>query len=75
MKSFTQSVTSQVLDIDLRKNERLRIGRTPDELRQYADSLFPTLLTPDEKSKLVQTVMRTESSFTHLEEIVLKLYH
>lgn len=55
--------------------ERLRIGRTAYELHQYVDKLFPTLLTPDNKSELVETVMKTESSFTHLEEMIFKLYH
>jgi hypothetical protein len=55
--------------------ERLRTGRTAYELRQYVDKLFPILLTPDNKSELVETVMKTESSFTHLEEMIFKLYH
>ena len=55
--------------------ERLRIGRTAYELSQYVDKLFPTLLTPDNKNELVETVMKTESSFTHLEEMIFKLYH
>ena len=65
------STTSQILD---RRNERLRIGRTADELREYLDKFFDSL-TPDNKNELVQTVMITESSFTHLEEMVFKLYH
>jgi len=72
MKSDTQATTSS---IDLRRNERLRVGRTSDELRQYADELFPTLLTPEEKSDLVQKAMTTEPSFTHLEELIFELYH
>ena len=72
MKSNTESTTSS---IDLRRNERLRVGRTSDELRQYADKLFPILLTPEEKSDLVQKAMTTEPSFTHLEELIFKLYH
>jgi len=71
MKSNTQSTTS----IELRRNDRLRVGRTSDELRQYADELFPTLLTPEEKSDLVQKAMTTEPSFTHLEELIFELYH
>jgi hypothetical protein len=59
----------------LRRNDRLRVGRTSDELRQYADELFPTLLTPEEKSDLVQKAMTTEPSFTHLEELIFELYH
>lgn len=74
MNSIEQSTTaSQVLDG--RRNERLRIGRTADELREYLDKFFPTSLTPDNKKELVQKVMTTESSFTCLEEMVFKLYH
>jgi hypothetical protein len=65
------STPSQILD---RRNERLRIGRTADELREYLDKFFDSL-TPANKNELVQTVMTTESSFTHLEEMVFKLYH
>jgi hypothetical protein len=73
MNSITQFATaSQVLDG--RRNERLRIGRTADELREYLDKFF-TSLTPDNKSELVQIVTTRESSFTHLEEMVFKLYH
>jgi hypothetical protein len=70
MNSITTE--SQVLD---RRNERLRIGRTADELHEYLDTFFPTSLTPDNKRELVQTVMTTESSYTHLEEMIFKLYH
>ena len=73
MNSIEQSTTtSQVLDG--RRNERLRIGRTSDELHEYLDKFFPSL-TPDNKSELVQIVTTRESSFTHLEEMVFKLYH
>jgi len=73
MSSVTKFPTpSQILD---RRNERLRIGRTADELREYLDKFVSTSLTPDNKRELVQTVMTTESSFTHLEEMVFKLYH
>ena len=73
MNSIEQSTTtSQVLDG--RRNERLRIGRTSDELHEYLDKFFPSL-TRDNKRDLVQTVMKRESSFTHLEEMVFKLYH
>ena len=65
------SITSQILD---KRNERLRVGRTADELREYLDKFFNSL-APDNKNELVQTVMTTESSFTHLEEMVFKLYH
>ena len=74
MKSNTQS-TNQIIDIELRRNERLRVGRTSDELRQYIDEFFPTVLTPEEKSDLVQKAMTTEPSFTHLEELIFELYH
>lgn len=75
MNSITKSATStQIIDINSRRNERLRIGRTADELREYLDKFFDSL-TPDNKNDLVQTVMTTESSFTHLEEMVFKLYH
>jgi hypothetical protein len=75
MNSITQSATaSQVLDIDSRRNKRLSIGRTSDELHEYLDKFFPSL-TRDNKRDLVQTVMKRESSFTHLEEMVFKLYH
>jgi hypothetical protein len=57
------------------QEERLFIGRSADELRQYVDKFFPTVLTPDNKSELVEMVMKTESSFTHLEEMIFKLYH
>jgi len=70
MNSIT--TTSQVLD---KRNERLRIGRTANELREYLDKFVSTSLTPDNKRELIQTVMTTESSFTHLEEMVFKLYH
>ncbi len=70
-----KSNTSQILDIDLRRNERLRVGRASDELRKYVDELFPTLLTHEEKSDLVQKAMTTEPSFTHLEELIFELYH
>ena len=77
MKSITQSATSssQILDIDLRRNERLRVGRNVSELRQYVEEKFPNLLTPEEKSDLVQKAMTTEPSFTHLEELIFELYH
>ena len=76
MSSNTQSATStQILDIDLRRNERLRVGRTSDELRQYVDKMFPTSLTPEEKNDLIQKAMTTEPSFTHLEELIFELYH
>lgn len=77
MKSITQSATSssQILDIDLRRNERLRVGRNVSELRQYVEEKFPNLLTPEEKSDLVQKAMTTETSFTHLEELIFELYH
>lgn len=77
MNSITQSATSstQILDIDLRRNERLRVGRTSDELRQYVDKIFPTSLTPEEKNDLIQKAMTTEPSFTHLEELIFELYH
>ena len=76
MNSNTQSATStQILDIDLRRNERLRVGRTSDELRQYVDKMFPTSLTPEEKNDLIQKAMTTEPSFTHLEELIFELYH
>ena len=76
MKSITQSATStQILDIDLRRNERLRVGRNASELRQYVEEKFPNLLTPEEKSDLVQKAMTTETSFTHLEELIFELYH
>jgi len=68
------SITSQILNVDSRRNERLRVGRTADELREYLDKFFNSL-TPDNKNELVQTVMMTESSFTHLEEMVFKLFH
>ena len=66
------SITSQILNVDSRRNERLRVGRTADELREYLDKFFNSL-TPDNKNELVQTEMMTESSFTHLEEMVFKL--
>ena len=76
MNSNIQSATStQILDIDLRRNERLRVGRTSYELRQYVDKIFPTSLTPEEKNDLIQKAMTTESSFTHLEELIFELYH
>ena len=74
MKSNAQS-TNQILDIELRRNERLRVGRTSHELRQYIDEFFPTVLTPEERSDLVQKAMTSERSFTHLEELIFELYH
>jgi hypothetical protein len=55
--------------------ERLQIERTADELRQYLDKLYPTLLTPDQKSEVIKSTMSSESSFTHLEQLVFELYH
>ena len=60
---------------EMRRNERLQIERTADELRQYLDKLYPTLLTPDQKSEVIKATMSSESSFTHLEELVFKIYH
>lgn len=70
-----KSNTNQILDIDLRRNKRLRVGRTSDELRRYVDELFPTVLTPEEKSDLIQKAMTTEPSFTNLEKLIFELYH
>jgi hypothetical protein len=72
MKSNTESTTSS---IELRRNERLRVGRTSDELRRYVDDLFSTVLTPEEKSDLIQKAMTTEPSFTNLEQLIFELYH
>jgi hypothetical protein len=72
MKSNTESTTSS---IELRRNERLRVGRTSDELRRYVDDLFTTVLTPEEKSDLIQKAMTTEPSFTNLEQLIFELYH
>lgn len=72
MKSNTESTTSS---IELKRNERLRVGRTSDELRRYVDELFPTVLTPEEKSDLIQKAMTTEPSFTNLEQLIFELYH
>jgi hypothetical protein len=58
-----------------RQNERLQIERTPYELRQYLDKLYPTLLTPEQKSKVIKAAMSSESSFTHVEELVFEFYH
>jgi hypothetical protein len=68
------SFSNQILDFESRRNERLRLGRTADDLLEYLDKFFPSL-TPDNKRDLVTKVMKRESSFTHLEEMVFKLYH
>lgn len=58
-----------------RQEERLRKGRGSDELREYLDNLYPTVLSAEEKNELVQLSIKSESSFTHLEELVFNLYH
>ena len=58
-----------------RQEERLRKGRGLDELREYLDILYPTVLSVEEKNELVQLTIKSESSFTHLEELVFNLYH
>ena len=58
-----------------RQEERLRKGRGLDELREYLDILYPTVLSVEEKNELVQLTIKSESSFTHLEERVFNLYH
>jgi hypothetical protein len=72
MKSNTESTSSS---IELRRNERLRVGRTSDELRKYVDEFFPTVLNSEQRSDLVQIAMTTESSFTNLEQLIFELYH
>jgi len=58
-----------------RQEERLRKGRGLDELREYLDILYPTVLSVEEKNELVQLTIKSESSFTHLEELVFNLHH
>jgi hypothetical protein len=72
MKSNTQSTSSSSQIID--RNESFYVGSTSDVLRQYVDKIFPTLLTFEEKSDLVQKAMTTEPSFIHLEDLIFELY-
>ena len=39
------SISNQILDFESRRKERLRLGRTADELLEYLDKFFPSLLT------------------------------
>jgi hypothetical protein len=58
-----------------RREERLRKGRTSDELREYLDNFVTTSLSAEQKNELVKLTIKSESSFTHLEELVFNLYH
>ena len=65
-------------ELMLRRSERLRTGRTAEELRQHLDDAYPTysaLLSPYEKNELVRETLRTEASFTRLQEIFLRFHH
>jgi hypothetical protein len=64
-----------VLNIEESRQNRLRIGRTFSELCQYIDELYPTVLTPAQKNKVIQATINSESSFTRIEELVLQFYH
>jgi len=57
------------------QEERLRKGRGSDELRKYLDNFYPTVLSAEQRNELVQLTIKSESSFTHLEELVFNLYH
>lgn len=62
----------------MRRSERLRTGRTAEELRQHLDDAYPTysaLLSPDEKNELIRETLRSEASFMRLQEIFLRFHH
>ena len=67
--------TINVLNIEESRHNRLRIGRTFSELSQYLDNLYPTALTPVQKNEVIQATIKSESSFTRIEELVLQFYH
>ncbi len=62
-------------ELELRRVERLRTGRTAKELRQHLEDAYPNLLTPCEKNKLIRDTLGTESSFTRLQELFLQFHH
>lgn len=62
-------------DLELRRGERLRTGRTAKELRQHLEDAYPNLLTTCEKNNLIRETLRSESSFTRLQELFLQFHH
>lgn len=65
-------------ELMMRRSERLRTGRTAEELRQHLDDAYPTysaLLSPDEKNELIRETLRSEASFMRLQEIFLRFHH
>jgi len=59
----------------MNSQERLQKNRTVQELCKYIDELYPTILSSEEKNKVVQAATLSESSFTRLEELVFEYYH
>ena len=59
----------------MNSQERLQNGRTVQELCKYVDDLFPTILSSEEKNKVVEAATRSECSFTRIEELVFEYYH
>lgn len=59
----------------MNSKERLQKGRTVQELRKYVDDLYPTILSSEEKNKVVEAARRSECSFTQLEELIFEYYH
>lgn len=59
----------------MNSQERLQKNRTVQELCKYIDELYPTILSSEEKNKVVEDATKSECSFTRLEELVFKYYH
>ena len=59
----------------MNSQERLQKNRTVQELRKYVDDLYPTILSSEQKNKVVEAATLSESSFTRLEELVFEYYH
>lgn len=59
----------------MNSQERLQNRRTVQELCKYVDDLFPTVLSSEEKNKVVEAATRSECSFTRIEELVFEYYH
>jgi hypothetical protein len=73
--SLSAEQKNELVQREERREERLRKGRTLDELREYLDNFVNTSLSAEQKNELVQLTINSESSFTHLEELVFNLYH
>ena len=59
----------------MNSQERLQKNRTVQELCKYVDDLFPTILSSEEKNKVVEATTRSECSFTRIEQLVFEYYH